>query len=316
MKKKFNETQKIILIGFVLFVIVLSIISTTSNLLKTEAEEAHKNIANVYNKSFSEHLNNSIYNIELFINGLKVLYSQNKDEKTIDEYLLKYLRENTYIKSINILDGKTIIKSTNKSNLDFSIDTSNYKPIPLFKKDILRFGNSYNGRDFYSAKEINNKNKYTYEEGIFLPISKLIQLENKEFTILIALNGEKYLDKYNYELKEKLGYVEILNLNGEVLVSNDKKIRVGEKLLDDKILKILKQSNRYLGIKEFESVDKNIISVENIKNYPLSVLLRFNYDKSLQAWEEKRFDFLFIIFVLLIFIVILILIFLNFRTLN
>jgi hypothetical protein len=120
-KNYLDESQKIILIGFVLFVLVLGIISTTSNLLKTDAEEAHKNIADIYNKTFSEHFNNSIYNIELFINGIEMLYSKNSDEKTINEYLLKYIRENTYIRSINILDEKTIVVSTNKSNLSLSI---------------------------------------------------------------------------------------------------------------------------------------------------------------------------------------------------
>ncbi len=104
MKKNYlDKSQKIILIGFVLFILVLVIISTTSNILKNDAEEAHKNIATIYNKNFSEHLNNSIYNLELFINGLKVIYSEDKDEKIIDDYLLKYLRENPYIRSINIL---------------------------------------------------------------------------------------------------------------------------------------------------------------------------------------------------------------------
>jgi PAS domain S-box-containing protein len=309
-KNYLDESQKIILIGFVLFILVLGIISTTSNLLKTDAEEAHKNIADIYNKTFSEHFNNSIYNIELFINGIEMLYSKNSDEKTINEYLLKYIRENTYIRSINILDEKTIVVSTNKSNLSLSIDTDTYQPIPLFKKNILRFGNSYNGRDFDNGKEINNSNEYFYEKGSFIPISKLINAKNKDFTILIALNAEEFLNKYNQDLKEKFGYVEILNLKGEVLISNDKAIKVAEKLLDDKVLNILKEQNRYLGItNEFKVLDKSIISVENIQNYPVSLFLRLDYDKSLQSWEDKRFDFLFIITTLLIFLVVLILIF-------
>jgi PAS domain S-box-containing protein len=312
-----KDTQKIVLVGFVLFVVVLAIISSTLNLLKTDAEEAHKEIANIYNKTFSEHFNNSIYNIELFINSLKVLYSEdNIDEKKIDEYVNRYLKENLYIRSINILEEKTIIKSTNKLNLNVKVNTDEYNPKPLFGKNILQFGNTYNGRDFNDAKEINNKKEYSYKQGSFLPLSKLIHLKNKDFTILIALNAEEFLNKYNNDLKEKIGFVEIINLKGEVLISNDKAIKIGEKLIDDKILEILKEKNTYLGIKEFKLLNKSIISVENIKNYPLSLLLRFNYDKSLQNWEEKRFNFLFIITILLIFIVVLILIFVIKNDLN
>ena len=105
-KNKLDESQKIILAGFILFILVLSIISTTSNLLKNDAEETHKNIANIYNKTFSQDINNSIYNIELFTNGLKMLYIGYIDNKKIDEYISKYLRENPLIRSINILDEK------------------------------------------------------------------------------------------------------------------------------------------------------------------------------------------------------------------
>ncbi len=308
-KNQLNASQKIILIGFILFILVLSIISTTSNLLKNDAEEAHKNIANIYNKTFSEHLNNNIYNIELFINGLEVIYSENKDEKIINDYLLKYLRENPYIRSINIIDNEIISKSTNKSNLGLFVLTDEFYPKPIFKKDILRFGNSFVGRDFYEGKEIKNQLKYSNKESLFLPISKVIHIENKDYIVLLALNIEQFLNKYDQNLEKELGQVEILNFNGEVLFSNDQSIKIGEKLLDSETLDILKKRNSYLGIKKFASLNKNIISIENIKDYPLSLLLRLDYDKTLENWEEKRLNFLFIIAILLVFIIMLILIF-------
>jgi PAS domain S-box-containing protein len=308
-KNQLNASQKIILIGFILFILVLSIISTTSNLLKNDAEEAHKNIANIYNKTFSEHLNNNIYNIELFINGLEVIYSENKDEKIINDYLLKYLSENPYIRSINIIDNKIISKSTNKSNLGLFVLTDEFYPKPIFKKDILRFGNSFVGRDFYEGKEIKNQLEYSNKESLFLPISKVIHIENKDYIVLLALNIEQFLNKYDQNLEKELGQVEILNFNGEVLFSNDQSIKIGEKLLDSETLDILKKRNSYLGIKKFASLNKNIISIENIKDYPLSLLLRLDYDKTLENWEEKRLNFLFIIAILLVFIIMLILIF-------
>ena len=308
-KDNLSTSQKIILISLILFIIVLTIISTTTNLLKKDAEESHKNIANIYNKTFSEHFNNSIYNIELFINGLEVIYLENEDEKIIDDYLLKYLRENPYIRSINILDEEIITKSTNKSNLGLFVVTDEFYPKPIFKKDILRFGNSFVGRDFYEGKEITNQLEYSNKESLFLPISKLVHLENKNYIVLLALNIEQFLNKYNQNLEKESAHMEVLNLNGEVLFSNDKFIKIGEKLLDDEILDVLNERNSYLGIKEFKSVNKNIISIENIKDYPLSLLLRFDYEKSLENWEEKRLNFLFIISLLLVFIIILILIF-------
>lgn len=311
LKNKYQlfESQKIVLIAFILFIIVLSIISSTSNLLKSDAEEAHKDMASIYNKTFSEHLNNSIYNMELFINGIKVLYSKNSDEKAINEYLLKYLRENPYIRSINILDDKTIIKSTNKSNIGLYIDTNNYYPKPLFQKEILRFGDSYIGRDFYDAKEVNSVNLYSFKDSSFFPLSKLIQIDEKKLIVLIALNSSQFLNKYSQNLKDKPVSIEILNSDGKVLISSDVTVKIGDEMLDEGTLNILKEKNSFSGIKSFFTSKKDIVSIELIKNYPLSLCVRFDYDKTLQNWEEKRFNFLFIISILLIFIVILILIF-------
>jgi PAS domain S-box-containing protein len=308
-KNQLNPSQKIILISLILFIIVLTIISTTTNLLKKDAEEAHKNIASIYNKTFSEHFNNTIYNIELFINGLEVIYLENEDDKIIDDYLLKYLRENPYIRSINILEKEIITKSTNKSNLGLFVITDEFYPKPIFKKNILRFGNSFVGRDFYEGKEITNQLEYSNKESLFLPISKIVHIENKDYIVLLALNIEQFLNKYNQSLEKESAHMEVLNLNGEVLFSNDQSIKIGKKLLDDEILNILDEKNSYLGIKEFKSANKNIISIENIKDYPLSLLLRFNYNKTLENWEEKRLNFLFIISLLLVFIIILILVF-------
>ena len=308
-KNNLNTSQKIILISLILFILVLTIISTTTNLLKKDAEEAHKNIASIYNKTFSEHFNNTIYNMELFINGLEVIYLENEDEKIIDDYLLKYLRENPYIRSINIVDKEIITKSTNKSNLGLFIITDEFYPKPIFKKNILRFGNSFVGRDFYDGKEITNQLKYSSEESFFLPIFKIIHIGNKDYIVLLALNIDQFFNKYNQNLEKELAHMEVLNINGEVLFSNDRFIKIGEKLLSNEILNNLNEKNSYLGINEFKSLNKNIISIENIKDYPLSLLLRFDYNKSLENWEEKRLNFLFIISILLVFIIILILIF-------
>jgi PAS domain S-box-containing protein len=309
-KGHFFQYEKIVLIGFILFIIVISIISSTLNLLKLDAEETHKNIADVYNKTFSEHLNNTIYNIELFVDGIKILYVEKNDEKTIDEYLLRYLRENPYIRSINILKNNSIIQSTNKSNFGLYINTDDYYPTPLFKKDILRFGNSYYGRDFDDGIELNSLNKYSFKDSFFLPISKTIELDNnKKIVLLIALNNEQFLNKYIQTLDNKIAFMEILNLNGDVLISNDASIKPGNKILNDNILNILKEKNSYAGIENFNGLKKDIISIKLLKNYPLVISLRFDYDKTLENWEERRFIFLIIITILLIFIVVLILIF-------
>ena len=53
--------------------------------------------------------------------------------------------------------------------------------------------------------------------------------------------------------------------------------------------------------------EKNIISFDKTPNSAFGVIVRLNYDKSLQSWEEKSYIFLMIIFTLLIFSIFLVL---------
>lgn len=308
-KYELNGSQKIIVISLILFIIVVSMISKTSNMLKNDAEQTHKNLVKIYNDTFVEHLNNSLYNIELFTNNLKIIYLKKSNDQVIQQYLHKYLKENVYVRSINILEENIINKSTNKQNIGVEVNSQEYYPIAMFDEEILRFGNSYSGRDFYEYKKVDSSNEYSYSKGFFIPIIRTMSIKNKKISVLIALNAEEFLNKYSLELEKESGHLEILNLNAEVLISNDMRLKIGEKVLNTNLENALKEKGSYLAIENFKSDNKYIISVENIKNYPLSLLLRFDYENSLKNWEEKRLNFLFIITILLIFIIILILIF-------
>uniref|UniRef100_UPI004047DDC1 PAS domain S-box protein n=1 Tax=Aliarcobacter sp. TaxID=2321116 RepID=UPI004047DDC1 len=304
-KKSLSSSGKIVLGAFLGIIIVLTIISSTLNLLKEEAEQSHINIANIYSKSFSEHFSNSIYNIELFVNNVKFLYIKNSDNQSIDNYLLKYLKENPYVRSISILEDKKIIQSTNNKNLDLNIDINNYTPKPLFKKEILRFGKTQFGRDFDVLKKMTLDDRSYLT---FIPLAKSIKIDNKELVVLIALNVEHFINKYIQNLPKDISYVDILDLEGNVLISNDDFRYIGAKFLDASTLITLKDTNRFKGIKDFFNI-KNIISIDYIKNYPLSLSVRFDYNKTLMNWEKKRFNFLMLITLLLVVIVILILVF-------
>jgi PAS domain S-box-containing protein len=303
------KSEKLVLIAILLFVLFVTVISFTSNLLKEDAEETHISMANIYNKTFSEHLNDNIYNIELFIEGTKILFSENSDKKIIDKYLLKYLRENPYIRSISILKDQNIIESTNKENIGLKIYTDDYYPKSLFNENILRFGNSHTGRDFNESIKIDLKNSFT-NESLFLPIFKSIKINDEaEYSILIALNIEQFINKYAQTLDHNIAYLDVLNLKGEILSSSDLSINIGTKILNNEILDILKEKSNYVGISTFYKSNRDIVSIELIKNYPLIINIRFDYKKTLEHWENNRFKFLIIITSLLVFISILILLF-------
>ena len=107
----------------------------------------------------------------------------------------------------------------------------------------------------------------------------------------------QYWNRYSEFLNIENCYIDLIRLDGKVLVSND--FTKNNKLIidDQKILQIIKEKNYFSDIVNFNS-EKNILSFGKATNSPFGVIVRSNYEKSLQSWEEKSYIFLLLILIL------------------
>ncbi len=301
----FRLFSKLLSISLFIIFLVISGVFFSINMLKDEAVKTHLKLVQLYSSIFVDNFSRTINGMDLLVNNINShLTFEDNSFSNLDDKLLELLKNNPEIRSINILDeNNKIINSSNNLNKNLNIELDSFYPKLQFKSDIFLVGEILEGRDFNSARKI----KYdTNQLDInFFPILKEIDFQNKRYKVLIAINGDFLIHRYNEFLNIEHCYIDLIRLDGKVLVSND--FTQKNKLIidDEEIFETIKEKNSFFDIVDFNN-EKNIISFNKTTNSPFGVIVRLNYEKSLQSWEEKSYIFLLIIFTLLVLSIILV----------
>ncbi len=299
---KFTVAKIISVSLFIIFLVISGVFFSIS-VLKDETIKTHLKLIQLYSSIFVDNLTKTINGMDLLSDNLTVLLKNEQNEDIINDRLYELLKDNLEIRSINILDEQNkVIYTSNKLNKTLLINLDSFYPIPTYNNNILRVGNTKEGRDFFDAKNINySKNNLDIN---FFPILREIDLGDKKIKILIAINGDFLLNRYNNFLNIEHCYIDILKLDGTLLSSNDFREKSNIKM-DKELLNLIKDKNSYSGVVDFNK-EKTILSFNSTVNYPFVVMVRLDFNKTLQTWEEKSQTFLITIFALLILSIILV----------
>jgi PAS domain S-box-containing protein len=294
---------KILFFSLFITTLVITGVFLSISVLKDETIRTHQKLVQLYSSIFVDNLTKSINTINLLTDNLVVFLENEQNKESINLKLSELLKDNLEIRSINILDEHNeIIYSSNKLNNNLLINLDSFYPVPIYSSNILRVGNTKEGRDFYDEKDIKySRNDFDIN---FFPILKELSLFNKKVKVLIAVNGDFLLNRYNNFLNIEHCYIDILRIDGTLLVSND--FTEGKiEYISDKLLNLIKEKDSYSGIFNLKN-EKTILSFNSTTNYPFVVMVRLNFDKTLQKWEEKSQLLLLTIFALLILSIILV----------
>jgi PAS domain S-box-containing protein len=294
---------KILFFSLFITTLVITGVFLSISVLKDETIRTHQKLVQLYSSIFVDNLTKSINTINLLTDNLVVFLENEQNKESINLKLSELLKDNLEIRSINILDEHNeIIYSSNKLNNNLLINLDSFYPVPIYSSNILRVGNTKEGRDFYDEKDIKySRNDFDIN---FFPILKELSLVNKKVKVLIAVNGDFLLNRYNNFLNIEHCYIDILRIDGTLLVSND--FTEGKiEYISDKLLNLIKEKDSYSGIFNLKN-EKTILSFNSTTNYPFVVMVRLNFDKTLQKWEEKSQLLLLTIFALLILSIILV----------
>jgi len=275
-------------------------------MLKDEAIKTHLKLVELYSSIFVDNFSRTINGMDLLVDNINShLTFENNDSSLLDDKLSTLLKNNPEIRSINILDeNNKIINSSNNLNIDLNIKLDSFYPKLQFKSDVFLVGQILEGRDFNDAKDIKyDTNRLDIN---FFPILKEINFQNKNYKVLIAINGDFLIHRYNEFLNIEHCYIDLIRLDGKVLISNDFTQKNKLIISDEEIFKTIKIKDSFSDITDFNN-EKNIISFGKTLNAPFGVIVRLNYEKSLQSWEQKSYLFLLIIFALLILSIFLVL---------
>jgi len=301
----FRLISKLLFISLFIIFLIISGVFFSINMLQDETIKTQLKLVQLYSSIFVDNFSRTIKGMDLLVNNINSFLTFAEDNSSkIDDVLNELLRNNPEIRSINILDeNNKIINSSNRLNKDLNINLNSFYPKLQFKSDIFQSGQILEGRDFNDAKEIGyNSNRLDIN---FFPILKEIDFQNRNYKVLIAINGDFLIHRYNEFLNIEDCYIDLIRLDGKVLVSNDFTQKNKLIISDEDIFKTIKEKNYFSDIVNFNN-EKNIISFNKTVNSPFGVIVRLNYEKSLQSWEEKSSVFLLIIFVLLVISILLV----------
>ena len=295
-----------IIIGF--FIIIFSIMTSLS-ILKEEAEDNYLTISKLNAKSFSKELNQDIANIEQTIVNIQSILENQPNTNTINQRLNKILESYPQIRSINILENEKILYSSNKHNIGLFIQNQKFFPKPIFNDNILKVSTPWFGRDFFSGSDV-----YTFEDSInrdiqsFIPISKGITVKSRDFNVVINLNSDYFKDRFFSNITSDEIIFEIVRLDGVLLLSTKDNTKIGKQINTTDLLKAALDKSQYTTITNINN-NKYIATYILTENYPISLAVKLDYEKSLSSWNKKQYYFFIMTTVIVVLSILITLIF-------
>ncbi|WP_320033727.1 PAS domain-containing sensor histidine kinase [Halarcobacter sp.] len=289
---------KLFIGAFISFLIITSSIMYSLSILKEEAVNNYLTISKLNAKSFSKGLNQDINNIEQTITNINSLFDLNNIDinKRLEDIQINYPQ----IRSLNILKNEKIVYSSNIYNIGVIINRQNFFPKTLFDENILKVSTPWTGRDFISGNDIYNyEDDFEFIDKSFIPISKNIKTKKGNYTIIINLNSDYFINSFITSIDSSSVIFELVRLDGILLLSSDNTKSIGKRIKEIDILNKTIEKNIYTDIKNIDGI-KYILTSTLTEDYPIGILVKLDYDKSLLSWNKKQYSFFIIIITILV----------------
>ncbi|WP_417332606.1 PAS domain S-box protein [Halarcobacter sp.] len=285
-----NSLKLVVGLFFAFFVIIFSIMTSLS-ILKDEAVDNYLTISKLNAKSFSKELNQDLSNMEQTILNLENFFKTTKDYSNIENRLFEIIQDYPQVRSINILKNNRIIYSSNSYNSGLYLPNQNFYPKPIFDDNILKISTPWIGRDFVSGSDVYvNEEEIKANEQSFIPISKNIVIDNKVHQVIINLNTDYFKDRFFSNITSGEIIFEILRLDGILLLSTNENHKIGKRIKKSDLLKAAIEKNQYTGIEVIDN-HKYIVTYILTNNYPIILLVKLDYEKSLSSWNKRQYNF-------------------------
>ncbi len=268
-------------------------------MLRQEAIGTHLKIAKLHARTFGDHISQTIKNIDLASRNTALFSDDKIDLSDTEKSFEEMLQNSPYIRSISMLDAnKTVLVSTNKTNIGISVKLDNFLPEPFLNEDLLRFGSPWSGRDLYDGFEILPSKGAKSNEVSFVPVIKSVKNKDEEYTLLVAINSDYFINSYIQSLGVDIGSVDIARIDGTLLFSTDEHAVIG------KIPKAYTQlfssgKDSFSDVMEYDKKE-SLVSYQLSPSYPIGVVVRLDYGVTLKQWERQRINVLLVTTLLVI----------------
>lgn len=300
-KRNLKEIYKAIIMTFIIMTIVIGGVIISLSILKDEAVQINLKIADFHANTLSEQIIQTFINLDLIIKDLDSSIITQKDMESLESKFTNIMSNNPYIRSINLLDSKkVIVYSSNEKNIGVKISNGNFYPKPMFNQAILQFGNPYIGRDFEDSQDASLLKDIDKNNSSFLPLMKKISIDMKDYYISINVNSDYFINKYATNLENNFATLELIRIDGILLFSSNSNNEIGKQVEETALIKEAIKKNKSLGIETIN--DKKYLSSNKLTDiFPLNIIVRLDFKKTMTKWEQKRVIIIFIITLLVFF---------------
>ncbi|BFU78706.1 hypothetical protein ALC152_19210 [Arcobacter sp. 15-2] len=270
-----KQFQKIGLVAFLIVVLLISSMTYTTTILKEESELNYLKNTELHVNSFNEQITQIMLSITRNIDNISLVIEK---EKLLKKRVKNILYDNTFIRSISILnDNKKIVYSSNNNNLNHTLDISEYYPKPLFSETILRFGEVIKGRDLFQKDDLLT----------IVPVSKVIIKDNKKYTVIIAISNDYFINKFLNNIHQNTEELQIVRIDGKLLFSTHNDLQTKSTTIETKLFQ---ESIKNISSSGIEVIDgeKYISAYSLTDTFPLCIAIKLDYEKAMKNWELKN----------------------------
>jgi diguanylate cyclase (GGDEF)-like protein/PAS domain S-box-containing protein len=253
------------------FVFTFTLIGCTLWQLHAQALTRGVEKAEIYAKNLESLLTQSLDTIGLMRSNILLMDAGVSDLRKLERSLVGALRSTPFLRSISLQDAAgRIVASTNPANLGVSVTTQAYKPMGSWIREVMRVGQTWFGRDFADGQPATATATASASDEAkarsFVPV--VVRLNDSDMTLLIALNPDYFANNATGLLQAQDGTVDLLGLDGSLLMSSD--------------------STQKFGLPHDDIDAHGLIEASRASDtYPLVVRIRLHRGYVLQDWYRQ-----------------------------
>jgi signal transduction histidine kinase len=291
--------RKFILATVLAACVIIGGVTAAMVMLRVEAINTHLKIAELHSRTFADHLNQTVHSMDIAIENISSMSDDKVFLQTVNQSFADLIHNSPHVRSISLLNEKNeVVASSNQKNIATKVSLDDFLPTPFLNEPLLRFGGPKRGRDIDDISSLPKEQAIDKNDVSFVPMIKKISTKSGNYTILIALNSDYFINRYGQSLDVGTGFVDVLRIDGVLLFSTDPSLNVGKVM--DESLKVLNEGRDASSFVGSYGGKESLLAYQLLGERPLSVLVRLGYDDTLRQWERQRLNVLVITTVLVV----------------
>jgi len=289
MTPRAQQLRHIFAVALLLFVCgVLAVTSYTLWRLRTDAIKNGLEISAMHTRGFEDFLTQNLHVTELVSANVLHQGARFQDLRAIESSFTTTLQHAPFLRSMSLLDKSgRIFASSNPANIGAQVATQEFLPIGSADALMLRIGQPWSGRDFYSGRPSTNEMPVDADAHSFIPLTRPVIVGKQAMTLLFAVNPDYFINHVSQKLSVDEGIVSIRRYDGVLLMSTDPSARAGS--LQTDVVSKLHSSDTESG--SFENhlghAQPELTSFQASRLYPFVVITHLHRDYALLNWRAE-----------------------------